>query len=121
MLTSGTCPAEAPIRAGSIPAAASPSAIASRAWVASSAPSTLTPIAPPRLRKNAISELPAPMSAAGTVFCTTSTRFCISMPRPAPTTSMNALSSIRLVVSSSVPISASPSVSSVAPSSIQRL
>ena len=58
------------------------------------------------LRKNATSERPAPMSSKRTVFCTTSTRFCISMPTPAPITNMKAPSSTRLVVSSSVPISA---------------
>ena len=40
-----------------MPAAARPAAIDEVAWAASSAPSTETPIAPPRLRKNAISEL----------------------------------------------------------------
>ncbi len=79
---------------------------------ASSAPSTETPIAPPRVRKNATSELPAPMSRWGTVFCTTSTRFCISIPRPAPSSEHEDASSARLVVSSSVPIRPRPAVSS---------
>jgi len=91
------------------------------AWVASSAPSADTPIAPPRLRKNAISELPAPMSRCPTVFCTTRTRFCCSMPTPMPTRSMKAPSSTSEVVSSSVPISPRPSVSRMAPASMNRL
>ena len=51
---------------------------------ASTAPSTETPTAPPKERKNATEALAAPMSLARTVFCTPSTRFCISRPMPIP-------------------------------------
>ena len=68
---------------------------AARSWViwsvtrwASTAPSTETPIVPPSERKNATDELAAPMSRSGTVFCTASTRFCMVMPTPTPTSSM---------------------------------
>ena len=50
------------------------------------APRTETPIVPPRLRKKATAELAAPRSCAATVFCTASTRFCIVMPMPVPST-----------------------------------
>ena len=117
---SGTWRAPPASPAGSTPFAARPSTIDVLAWWASSAPSTLTPMAPPRLRKNAISELPEPMSRRATVFCTTSTRFCMTMPTPAPTMSMNTPGSTRFVRSSIVPMSASPIVSPSVPTSIGR-
>ena len=43
---------------------------------------------PPRLRKNATFELAAPSCSGRTVFCTMSTRFCMTMPTPAPRMSM---------------------------------
>ena len=46
-------------------------------WWLSTAPSAATPTEPPRLRKNATSELAAPMSAWAALFCTESTRFCM--------------------------------------------
>ncbi len=99
----------------SMPLAARPSAIWALAREPRIAPSTETPVAPPSERKKVISALAAPMSSSGTEFCTTSTRFCMTMPTPRPTRLMKAPSSIRLVCSSSMPISARPTVSRVAP------
>ena len=53
-------------------------------WWASTAPSAETPIEPPIERKNATTELAAPMSARAALFCTASTRFCMVAPRPTP-------------------------------------
>ncbi len=114
MLTSGSVP---PVPAGAlIPRSASCCEISDATRVASSEPSAATPVAPPSVRKNAISELPAPMSLVCTEFWTTSTRFCMTMPTPAPRIAMKTASSTSEVCSSSVPISAQPVVSSAAPS-----
>ena len=43
---------------------------------------------PPRLRKNVTPELETPICEGSVVFCTTSTRFCIVMPTPAPSRNM---------------------------------
>ena len=59
-------------------------------WWLSTAPSAATPIEPPMLRKNATTELAAPMSAWAVLFCTASTRFCMVAPRPTPRTAMKA-------------------------------
>jgi hypothetical protein len=76
--------------AAPLPVAAGPNFSASSdvTRLASTAPSALTPIAPPMLRKNMSVDVAAPNSAAGTSFCAASTRFCISMPTPTPSTAM---------------------------------
>ena len=81
-----SAPAPAPV--GTIPTAASPAAVYVATRCASSAPSAETPTAPPRLRKNVTVELAAPRSLVATTFWVASTRFCIIMPSPAPSTSM---------------------------------
>ncbi len=45
-------------------------------------------MAPPRVRKNATTELAAPSSCIGTVFCTARTRFCMVIPTPQPIRNM---------------------------------
>ncbi len=65
-----------------------PSRVLSCTRVASTAPRTETPTAPPRVRKNATVAEAAPMSRTSTVFCTARTRFCIIAPRPMPMTAM---------------------------------
>ena len=72
------------------PIAARPSATLAATWWLSTAPSAATPIEPPMLRKNATSELAAPMSDWAVLFCTASTRFCMVAPRPRPRTAMKA-------------------------------
>lgn len=52
------------------------------------APSAETPIAPPRERKNVTVELAEPRSDGATWFCVESTRFCIIMPTPRPSSAM---------------------------------
>lgn len=79
------------------------------------APSTLTPIVPPMLRKKLTAEVAAPVSRAGTSFCAASTRFCITSPIPTPSTTMKPHSVIELVCASIVPNSASPIGSSTLP------
>ncbi len=83
--TSGSEPSP-PVEPTPIPAR--PSAVYVVTWVASTAPSAETPIVPPRVRKNATTELAAPSSLIGTVFCTARTRFCMVIPRPQPTRNM---------------------------------
>ena len=56
--------------------------------LAMTAPSALTPIAPPMLRKKVRTEVATPSSWAGTSFWAASTRFCMSMPTPMPSTAM---------------------------------
>ncbi|CPU66989.1 Uncharacterised protein [Mycobacteroides abscessus] len=81
--TSGTA-LPPPIDPAGTPSCARPSWIDVVTLFASTAPSTDTPIAPPRLRKNATVEVPAPISSTASVFCTASTRFCMSMPMLTP-------------------------------------
>lgn len=71
-----------------MPRAARPVATLSATWWASSAPSAETPIEPPIERKNATTELAAPMSDWVVLFCTARTRFCMVAPRPMPRTAM---------------------------------
>ncbi|SLJ18807.1 Uncharacterised protein [Mycobacteroides abscessus subsp. abscessus] len=73
---------------GRMPRRAKPSADSSLTRVASTDPSTDTPIAPPKVRKKATLLEAAPMFCTLTVFCTASTRFCIIMPMPRPITVM---------------------------------
>lgn len=56
--------------------------------VATAAPIAATPAEPPRVRKKVTPEVAAPMACGSVVFCTTSTRFCIVMPMPRPTSAM---------------------------------
>ncbi len=70
---------------------------------------------PPSERRNETSELAAPMLRRSTVFCTASTRFCMDMPTPRPSTTRNPQISRIGVVWSIVDSSASPVVISTAP------
>ena len=70
------------------PIAASPPATFAATWWLSTAPRAETPIEPPMLRKNATTELAAPMSAWAVLFCTARTRFCMVAPRPRPRIAM---------------------------------
>ena len=49
---------------------------------------TETPIVPPRLRKKVTRARGDADLVTSVVFCTTSTRFCIVMPTPAPSRNM---------------------------------
>ena len=98
-----------------------PATIVVLAWCASSAPIADTPTAPPSERMKATSAEPEPMSSSRSEFCTTSTRFCISIPMPIPSTTMKPISTPRCVVSSIVPISSRPVVRSVAPKTMYGL
>ena len=69
----------------------------STTFVAMRAPSTETPMVPPSERKKAMPELATPISAGVTAFCTISTRFCMTMPRPAPRMNMNRETRMKLV------------------------
>ena len=51
-------------------------------------PMTETPIVPPRLRKNVTALVATPRFFTSVVFCTTSMRFCMTMPTPAPSTNI---------------------------------
>jgi hypothetical protein len=99
------------------PVAASPkwSARSEVTRLASTAPSALTPIAPPMVRKKVSVEVAAPRSAAGTSFCAASTRFCISMPTPTPSTTMYAASGTMPVVASMVLSNTNPAVITIEP------
>src|SRR5690625_7623909 len=63
--------------AGSTPARSSPSPTVVATREANTAPSTDTPVVPPKERKKATAPLAAPTSRNGTEFCTTNTRFCM--------------------------------------------
>ncbi len=82
-------------------------------------PSTDTPIAPPKVRKNATILLAAPMFSTLTVFCTARTMFCISMPVPRPTMAMKIPIVHRLVAWSIVDSSPKPTSSRTAPATMK--
>ena len=99
----------------SIPMPARPAITFADTWWASSAPSTETPTEPPIDRKNATTELAAPMSACAVLFCTARTRFCMVAPRPRPSTVMNTPIHTSEVVASMVPSSPIPTTTSAMP------
>jgi hypothetical protein len=77
-----------PACAGSMPSFTMPSVTRVVMRLPSTAPITLTPIVPPRLRKKATEALAVPICRGSTAFCTISTRFCDTMPTPEPSTNM---------------------------------
>ena len=67
------------------------------------------------LRKNATTELAAPMSACAVLFWTASTRFCMVAPRPRPSTAMKAPTSHSEVASSMVASRPRPMITATMP------
>src|SRR6478672_338144 len=104
-----------PPAVGWTPSLASPEVTPSTTWWLSTAPSAETPIEPPIERKNATSELAAPMSRWAVLFCTARTRFCMVAPSPRPSTAMKMPTRTRLVVSSMVESSDRPTITSTMP------
>src|SRR3546814_10612832 len=66
------------------------------------APNTEMPMDPPRLRKKLADEVTTPMSWGSEAFCIASTRTCMTMPMPRPSTSMYSDDSSREVAASMV-------------------
>jgi hypothetical protein len=100
---------------GFTPILARPELTSLATWWLSTAPSADTPMEPPIERKNATTELAAPMSRCAVLFCTASTRFCMVAPRPRPSTDMKAPTRSRLVVASIVLSSDRPRMTSTMP------
>ena len=98
-----------------MPSAARPEDTEAATWWLRIAPSAETPIDPPIERKNATSELAAPMSDCAVLFCTARTRFCMVAPRPRPRTAMNTPTRARLVLSSIVDRRLSPTITRIMP------
>ena len=99
-------------RSAAAPAGRSaPSRVAS--WLLNSAPNTATPIDPPTDRKKFTLAVATPMSRAGTADCTASTMTCMTIPSPAPKTTMKAETCscellASMVDSRNIPIAATP-------------